>query len=163
MDLDSFAARYPPAAPRIEAANADQLRHLQEADGVRHVTGPPVETAVRRTPRGEDCRDGRHLWVFLPDCIPYLLEAAPEVTPPLDSGVAKHTNLTGGAPACCGGELWIDPVDDDKIYVNGASGRYGPTSPKQLSDAEDVFRAVGLAVVGFGWDDDADLPARVLR
>jgi hypothetical protein len=131
---------------------------------VREVTRAPVEADVRRAPRGEDAKDGLHLWVFLPDArVPYIAESAPKVAPPLQSGAAKHSNLTGGAPACCGGELWVDPANDDTVYVNGASGRYGPRTPTQLEDAESVFRDFGLTVVGFGWDYDVDLPARVLR
>ena len=154
---------YPPEEPRIRAANDDQLRLLGEGDGVRYVTGAPVVATVRCAPRAADSREGRHLWVFLPDSIPYVLETAPEVQPPLESGVAKHTNLTGGKPACCGGELWVDPIEDDKICVSGASGRYGPETPAQLLHAEQVFSSLGLNVVGLGWDYDVDLPARALR
>ena len=95
--------------------------------------------------------------------VPYIHERALTVRPPLETGVAKHTNLTGGAPASCGGELWIDPVDPRRLYVSGASGRYGPDSEQQLNDAVDVMRGRGFLVESFGWDAETNLPARVYR
>ena len=100
--------------------------------------------------------------VFLETSIPAILELA-VVSPALESGRAKHTNLTGGGKAACGGELWVDPVDHSKLYVNGGSGRYGPTTPVQLDDAIGVFRTRGYEVVSFGWSEENDEPARVLR
>ena len=119
---------------------------------------------MRASPESStDARQGKHLWVFFESAIPYVLEAAPKASPALTSGVGKHTNLTGGAPASSGGELWVDPASANLIYVNGASGRYGPTSPAALEDAVAVFHGRGFEVVSFGWDDDAGKPARVLR
>lgn len=103
------------------------------------------------------------MWVIWPAGIPYVLESVPAVRTPLASGFAKHSNLTGGEPACCGGELWVDPVDPTVIYVNGASGRYGPKTPEQFDDSILLLKTRGFTVESFGWDDDADLPARVFR
>ncbi len=97
-----------------------------------------------------------------PDELPFILERA-AVTPPLESGLVKHTNLTGGKTACCGGEMWFDPADDGLVYANGCSGRYGPRTSAELSNAMAVIRAFGYTVVSFGWDEDANKPARVIR
>jgi hypothetical protein len=89
--------------------------------------------------------------VIIPDALPVLLETAPNVRPPpLSSGMAKHTNLTGGASACCGGEIWTDAVDRDRLYVNGGSGRYRPRTPAELADAVQVFETLGFRVDSAG-------------
>lgn len=164
MNILEFEANYPPQPPRKPPSNQSELRRLSTSDGVFVVLTPPLATNVRTTPNKHDHGgSGRHLWVLVDSTIPCILESAPQVVPPLESGKAKHTNLTGGDPASCGGELWADPIVDDKIYVNGASGRYGPRTPEQLEDAVSVFESVGFQVVSFGWDDDTDQPARVLR
>lgn len=158
--LSGFMNRYPPAPPRRVPTNADELILLSAGDGVLDLDPPPAASRVTGNP---DDPAARHLWVIWPQGFPYLHERAPDVQVPLASGVAKHTNLTGGNPASCGGELWIDPANASKLYVNGASGRYGPTTPQQLADAVALIQGLGFSVVSFGWDDDTNLPARVLR
>jgi len=75
----------------------------------------------------------------------------------LESGVIKHTNLTGGAPAFSGGELLV--LDDDStIIVNGSSGRYGPKSAAELGDVVTAFARSGYAVWAMGYDFDAGIP-----
>jgi hypothetical protein len=136
---------------------------LGQDDGVLRLLRPPAEAAERASPASGSSNEGKHLWVFFEEAIPYILESAPRVSPPLDSGVAKHSNLTGGGAAHCGGEIWVDPADAQVLYVNGASGRYGPETPEQLADAIAVFVSLGFRVTSFGWDEDAGRPARVLR
>lgn len=164
MNLEEFCTTYPAHLPKREADNQSELRLLTEAEGVRQLVSPPADTTTPTSPRlNPDVRYGRHLWVFQETMIPYILESAPRASPALTSGVAKHTNLTGGLPASCGGELWIDPADERLLYVNGASGRYGPQTPRQFADAVSVFRSRGFEVVSFGWDEDVNKPARILR
>lgn len=160
ITLPAFMQKYPPAPPRRSPANEDELRLLGPRDGVLDLDRAPAATPVKGRP---DEIAARHLWVIWGEGLPYLHELAPQVQRPLESGVAKHTNLTGGAPASSGGELWVDPLDDSKLYVNGASGRYGPRTPQQLEDAVALMRGLGFSVQSFGWDYDVDLPARVLR
>jgi hypothetical protein len=102
MTLADFLAKHPPQPPRIPHENADQIRRLAAADGVFLLTGPPVAAAVFGRP---GTAEGRYLWVVDPRGIPAILETVPDVRPPLQSSVAKHTNLTGGADASCGGEM----------------------------------------------------------
>lgn len=157
MTLQQFVDSYPPNGPRRQPANADEIRQLSPADGVLLLTGPPAGGQ----PGYPDSPENRHLWVFrapTPTDLPYVLEAAPNVRPALATGAAKHTNLTGGGSASCGGELWIDVAEASHIYVNGSSGRYGPTSARQLDDAIEVFRSIGFDVVSYGWDDETQKP-----
>jgi hypothetical protein len=123
---------------------------------------PSVAPASDRSVPKKKGDPGCHLWVFTASDRPYILEVA-KVAPELESGRVKHSNLTGGGSAACGGELWVDPADDFHLYLNGCSGRYGPTSPEQLKDAVSVLLDVGFRVTSFGWDVDAGRPAMVLR
>lgn len=161
MQLAEFVQRHPPHEPRRLPANDDELRRLHPKDGVRQLESPPVAATVTAVPtRTGDT--GCHLWVMDPGGIPYLLERG-QVAATFESGMVKHTNLTGGEPASCGGEFWVDPVVDGKLYVNGCSGRYGPRTEAQLADAVAVLRARRYEVVSFGWDTEADKPHMVLR
>lgn len=108
--------------------------------------------------------EDRYLWAILPDSVPVILETGETVQPPpLSMGVVKHTNLTGGKPACCGGELWSDAINSRLLYVNGGSGRYGARSPKQLDDAVHVFKQFGYLVQSAGWSEENDCPERIFR
>ena len=122
---------------------------------------PPAEARERHVPRKKG-DPGCHLWVIRESGVPFILERA-DVVSRLKSGVVKHTNLTGGRDASCGGELWVDPVDAGSLYVNGCSGRYGPETATQMSDAALAIRSLGFRVESFGWDDDANRPAAVRR
>lgn len=164
MLVTAFAAKYPPEGPFIAAANADQERLLGEADGVIQLLSAPFPEPVPSLP-GQS--DGRHLWVFGDADVRAILETAPRAQPPLASGVAKHTNLTGGRPASCAGELWVDNVSSDRLYVNGKSGRYWRPNHAngrlRLADAVRVFEGLGYQVVSAGWDEDNDRPAATFR
>ena len=160
MELSAFAERYPPLPPALAPAAADQLRLLVAEDGVRELQSP-LDGAAPGVP---GTKLGRHLWIIARTGIPFILETAPDVRPPpLSSGVAKHTNLTGGDGACCGGELWVDPSDAGRLFVNGGSGRFPPRSPQQLAEAVRVIERRGFGVVSAGWDEDNARPARVFR
>ncbi|HUT54073.1 MAG TPA: hypothetical protein VM658_11845 [bacterium] len=137
------------------------MRKLTSSDGVKLLTAPPASVSERRIPM-KSGDPGCHLWVIDQSGIPYILEHA-LVTRPLQSGRVTHTNLTGGAPASCGGEIWFDPADEVLVYINGCSGRYGPDNSRKLEDAVEVVRQLGYNVPSFGWDSDADKPAKVLR
>jgi len=158
VNLAAFVEKYPPAPPAKPPENADQMRKLVSEDGVIDVVAAPLSKTTGRPGTTE----GKHLWVIVPEHLLAVLETAP-VRPPLQSGVVKHTNLTGGEPACCGGEVWADSVDPSKVYVNGGSGRYPPKDPKQLEAAVEVFADLGFRAVSAGWDEQNDVPARVFR
>lgn len=165
MELTEFVGQYPPFGPNPPRPGAPDA-----ADAYRQVSadeGLDVLPACRGDLPGvtrPGHRDGMHLWVIVPSEVRVLLETAPHVhPPPLSLGVAKHTNLTGGAPACCGGELWIDAVDPNRIWAHGGSGRYTAKSPRHLEDAISVIESMGFVVTSAGWDVENARPARVFR
>jgi len=161
MTPSQFVQAYPPQPFRRQPDNPDELRQLTAGDGVQHMGPSPAPNPTRSTPeRSGDA--GCHLWIIDRGGVPYILERA-AVTPPLASGKVKHTNLTGGQPASCGGEFWFATPSAHRLYVNGCSGRYGPQTAQQLEDAVSVFREFGYEVISFEWDPEADKPARVLR
>lgn len=162
MNLATFLGRYKAKPPRRVPANRDELRLLVEQDGVSILTSAP---ALNPFGTGKPTKSGDlgcHLWVIDARGVPHILEIA-AISPALESGRAKHTNLTGGEPAWCGGELWFDTPRTETLYVNGCSGRYGPITEQELRDAISVFESLGYKVTSFGWDSEVGLPARVLR
>ncbi len=156
-------AKYPCAPTAKTPANRDETRELTAAEGVQYLG---TRTAsVPRSDRYSPQRAGDvgcHLWVVDVRGTPFILERAP-IAQSLESGRVTHTNLTGEGAASCGGEIWFDPGNENLLYVNGCSGRFGPKSKRQLEDAEEMIRDMGYDVTGFGWDGDANAPAKVLR
>ena len=121
---------------------------------------PPAPAPFHLAPRPSRKGDpGCHLWVIDSAGIPYILEDDPAVVQH-NLTKFKHTNLTGGRPAACGGELWFETPQ--RLYFNGCSGRYPVLSPQQLHDTERVFAALGYAVTSFGWDSGTNTPSVVL-
>lgn len=96
----------------------------------------------------------RYLWIMAIDSVRYKNEFDIEPKP-------KHTNLTGGEEAYCGGEMWFYE-NTQSVAINGASGRYPPRSEEELQKFEESMRNFGYNVTSFGWDYDVDLPAREL-
>ena len=92
--------------------------------------------------------------------VPYISEHA-AVSPPLSLGVCKHTNLTGGQEAHCGGEAWFS--SSERLILNGASGRHPPKDQSELQEVVEAFEAAGYEVRSFGWDEEVDRPMRVAR
>lgn len=64
---------------------------------------------------------GKYLWIIDEQGLKVMPESTPN--PYSDRKIVCHTNITGGAPALQGGELWFG--DDGKVYLNYKSGRYG--------------------------------------
>lgn len=161
MDLPTYTVRYPPQPPAKAAGASDEHRQLGTDEGMGFLPGAVTTMTPGRRP-GE--REGRHLWVIAPSDVRLILEVAPYVRPPpLSLGVAKHTNLTGGGPASCGGEVWLDPADSNKLFATGGSGRYPARTPAQLEDAMSVLSSYGFEVVSAGWSEDNDCPQRIFR
>jgi hypothetical protein len=159
--LSEFARKHRLQGPNKRAETEDQCRKLTPEDGVVLLAQAPFPDPV---PGRRGTREGKYIWVIVPTEVPVILEMGPHVRPPpLQSGVAKHTNLTGGEAACCGGELWVDPISADRLYLNGGSGRYQPRTREELADAVGVFEGLGYRVVSAGWSDDNDKPERTFR
>jgi hypothetical protein len=159
--FDAFRAAHAlKAMPPERVANADQCRQMTEADGLRlwqdgSVDGgesqpksaPPALTA-------ENDAD-KMLWVVRNVDVPYAAETCP-FGRQLKSRAIKHSNLTGGEPAFCGGELLI--LNEHTIVISGRSGRYGPGSVEELAAVAKAFRASGYHVWCMGYDSEVGYP-----
>lgn len=163
MELRQFVEKHEPRPPAKDADNTDQLRLLTHEDGVVKLGDGGAVEALAQAACKPGTRDGRCLWVIAAESVPSIVEVAPNVRVPLTSGVAKHTNLTGGGLASCGGECWVDPSVANRLWVTGGSGRYPPRSPEHLDDAVAVIRRLGYDVMCAGWSTDNDCAERVFR
>lgn len=161
MNLSDYVARYPPRPPIARLGDHEDMFRLPGPDdgvGVMPACASRMKPAIRP---GDP--EASHLWVIVPSSVPVLLETAPDAKPSLVNGKAKHTNLTGGAPASCGGEMWLDGAEPKRLHLHGGSGRYGARSAQQLEDAVALIADYGFTVHSAGWSEENDLPARVFR
>jgi len=105
-------------------------------------------------------KDNLYLWLVRIDDVRICLENGA-----LGQSTARkrlsHTNLSGGADAHCGGELWFR--DEQSVYINGGSSRYTPRNPDELDAITDGLRSAGFLVCSFGWNTDRGTPKRTLR
>lgn len=135
----------------MQMTPADGL--VQWGDGV-HTSAPPVPGSAPLLTEAN-----------LKNCLLWVVRADDVVMGPehgsfgktLESGVIKHTNLTGGAPAFSGGELLVIE-EKSVIVVNGNSGRYGPRSASELDDVVAAFARSGYGVWSMGYDEEAGRP-----
>ena len=138
-------------------ANEGETRLMTDSDGLR-IWG---DGGAFATPAGDppaipsDHKEVVELWVVRSDDVVYAREKC-VFGKKLPSGVIKHTNLTGGEPAYCGGELIA--LDRDTVVVSGCSGRYGPNTSMELKAVAQAFKQSGYAVCSMGWDLDANRP-----
>ncbi|WP_320197096.1 hypothetical protein RMR10_006220 [Agrobacterium rosae] len=131
-------------------------------DGLCLLTDGPVgvSTTVPATPVLDDTMDSdRRLWTVREADVVHALEGC-EYGKTLKTGKIKHTNLTGGADAFCGGELLF--LSKSSIVVNGDSGRYGPRSEAEMYDVARAFRESGFEVWCAGYDDETNTPFPLL-
>ena len=158
--LCDFLERYPPRPYRRRGAAdypAAELERVTTADGLFCLNEVPKQAPLG-TPRQSSQSDGVncHLWVIDERGRPCISQAP---LPRLGPKELHHTNLTGGGKASIGGEIWFGTLPF--AYLSGSSGRYPPTGPGHLEDAERLFRAVGFDVHSLGWDPETDSPRRV--
>jgi hypothetical protein len=139
----------------------DELRQLTTAEGLNELQLPPYGAAnIGAAPRkAREAESTKYLWVVAQSNVPFALEMLPNVK--FERGRLSHTNLTGGAPAHSGGEMWF--TDPSIIIMNGGSGRYPPRSTDELDDVAKAFKAIGYKVAHMGWDTETSAPARYLR
>ena len=158
--LDAFRSRHflrPPGSGLI-GGQQDTIQ-LEENDGFRLLALAPASNVLYGappSPRAEEVNT--YLWVIDANGIPYVLEA-----PILAIGRAypKHTNLTGGAEAFLGGEMWF--TSGMALYISGGSGRYPPRDATQLEEAVQVFESFGYVVTSLGWDNTTGKAKRRLE
>ncbi len=134
---------------------------MKAEHGLRAIGRPEAQPyGVSQAPATRNQADvHRHLWAIGPLEVPYALEECP-FGQSLRRGMIKHTNLTGGGDAHCGGEAWF--LSDDVVVINGRSGRYGPSSNEQLRAAGQALRACGYKVASMGFDEETGEPASIV-
>jgi hypothetical protein len=158
----AYRKRFPVRSPDLSRMKfEDELRQIALAEGLQSLTSAPnqaAKTGVAPT-KARESEDTKYLWVIAAEDVPLALEC--NNTAKLQRGYLSHTNLTGGADAHSGGELWF--TDASVLILNGGSGRYPPQSEAELEQAALAFKAMGYKVANMGWDDETDTPARYLR
>lgn len=162
MDFSEFRMTYPLRAPdATKIRNQDELKLIPL--GHERLVFPADVQAANLTysdaPRSHIDRGELYLWVVAANDATFALESTP-FGHQLETGKVKHTNLTGGADAHCGGELWF--ISESQVLVGGSSGRYGPKSEKELADVAMAFKSEGFQVASLGYDEETGYPATVL-
>ncbi|MEE4744293.1 hypothetical protein V2K88_21715 [Pseudomonas alliivorans] len=160
MDFSTFRDVYParePAADKIR--NDDELMLIPESEGLQFFADSLPDVRLSEPPRVMGTRGNTYLWAIGLQNVPLAIESL-EFGRALETSIIKHTNLTGGAPAHCGGELWF--VSEKSLLVGGSSGRYGPQSDVELRDAVASFKLDGYEVASLGFDEETGYPNTVL-
>jgi hypothetical protein len=162
-----FAVHHPAKVPNpriMQNADQDESRQMTAHDGLCILPDAPCPFAeIVSAPedyQSVQMEKGIYLWVIEPSQVLCMKELAP-IGQTLSQGKVKHTNLTGGAPACSGGEMWFSA--GDVIYVSGSSGRYGPSSADELLESAHVFKRKEYKTCCLGWDDGIGRPAQNYR
>lgn len=91
----------------------------------------------------QDPSKDRYLWVIDAKGLWIILESTPNLNS--ERGYVCHTNITGGEDALQGGELWFG--EDNTVYINPKSGRYGNPSINQWIAVIEYFNYVGYSKV----------------
>lgn len=155
--FDAFRGKYD-AKPLDHALvrNKDELVLVKTADGrLSWTDGPGAPADKPEPPVIDQSHPNLQLWVVDAQNVPHALECGPFASG-LQNGKLKHSNLTGGGAAHCGGELVL--VSPDVVAINASSGRYGARSREELDDVTAAFRASGYGVWSYGWDAGTDRP-----
>ncbi len=161
MNFTDFRNKYAARPPREDVIkNQDERIQMQQTDGLHFFDGNSGKAAIcSNPPRVANDRGALYLWAIALSEVPFALETV-DFGKSLESKVIKHTNLTGGNPAHSGGELWF--LSENQILVNGASGRYGPETSKELEDAAVAFKSTGYQVASLGFDEETGYSNRLL-
>lgn len=155
----AFAAYRADRAPK--AMHADAERYTGDADQITMADGllswedGPTAAAEAVPVMAEP--DDIHLWVVVTNDVLHAREHC-AFGAARAAGTIKHSNLTGGQDAWCGGELMF--VDDATIVLNGCSGRYRMMDEAELRAVASAFKASGYGVWSMGWNTDVDRPAK---
>jgi hypothetical protein len=153
--FDKFRSRFPEKpCDMSRIANDDELRRLTPEEGLQTWDdGPDLGTTDGTPPVVDGSKV--HLWVVKSDEVVHAREHLP-IAQELQSKIIKHSNLTGGSRAHCGGELVFASAGE--IVLNGSSGRYGPGSESEMNAVAKAFKESGYGVWSYGWDQSIDKP-----
>ena len=86
---------------------------------------------------------GRYLWIINKEGLWIILESTK--CSASSRGCVCHTNISGRTLALQGGELWFG--EDDTIYINYRSGRFGGKTINHWIGVIDYFKYVGYPKV----------------
>jgi hypothetical protein len=150
----NLALRSPP--PEL-IANVDQLKQMDFSDGLEQWVdgahpGPPTSPPPLLE---KSSTEQTRLWVVRIEDVVHAREQC-DFGDLLETGVIKHTNLTGGDAAFSGGELLF--IDEKTIVINGCSGRYGPRNKNAMDMVEKAFVESGYGVWSMGYDEETNRP-----
>lgn len=161
MDFAKFRETYHLRAPNQRCIrNTDELKLLPSSEGrILFPGGVAAGVQLSDAPRSVSERGNLYLWVVAANDVPFALESI-EFGKQLETGKIKHTNLTGGAHAHCGGELWF--VEDNRLLLSASSGRYGPKSEQEMDDVALAFKNEGFEVASLGFNEDTGYPNTLL-
>lgn len=159
MSFDNFRAKYPAReCPPERIENSDQVRQMTESDGLRLLCDGPGASVRPGTPTLEKDDPNIQLWVVRSEDVVHALENA-AFGGSLESGIIKHTNLSGGRAAHSGGQLV--ELSQGIVALDGGSGRYGPQSEEEMTDVAKAFRDAGYGVWSYGYDEESGWPFRI--
>ncbi len=149
-ELDVLLARLGPAVlPFGRLLIGRRIKPGEDIPFPNHIirldAGNVPENCIRCTPFDvidlpADCK---YLWIIDGDGLRVIKETTPNTL--AERGYVCHTNITGGAEALQGGELWF--CTDDLIYLNYKSGRYGAETEDQKQAVLDYFQQLGFTVI----------------
>jgi len=138
----------------IQITQGDGLEVLRDGPVVAGEPPPSIAPPLIDDARTEDIR----LWVVRERDVPFAPERcgfARNATGLVQNKI-KHSNLTGGASAHCGGEILF--LDEQTFVITGRSGRYGPKSSEEMESVSKAFRGSGYHVLSMGWDPGTEQP-----
>ena len=156
--FDEFRSKFPAKPCNMDEVQAEsELTPVTPEQGLQFWRDGPGAPTSHTPPQIDVAPADKELWVVRTDDVVHASETS-AFAETLFRKVLKHSNLTGGEPAHCGGELLF--LKDNVIALNGASGRYGPRSEAELSAVASAFHRSGYGVWSFGFDTEAGWPYR---
>lgn len=152
--LATFSLKHTLVVPQRECSEAE----IQQVDCYHFSTAPlavECEFVESAPTRDQDLRTRKYLWVITETHVPFGKEVG-------GHSDIKHTNLTGGGKAYCGGEIWF--ADKESIYLNGGSGRYPCENDEALLESvKSFYMDIGYRVAIPPFDDDMGQRPRVFK
>lgn len=139
----------------IRIANDDEVIPLSPEEGLEAWEDGPDRWEIIKPLPNTTSTAAIHLWVVRQEDVVYAAENC-EFGRRLETGVIKHTNLTGGAPAFVGGEVMF--FEGQTIVINGKSARYPVASSADLDAIALAFKRSGYTVWSMGFDEEAGRP-----
>lgn len=140
----------------------DELEAITEAEGKLDMPVSPALGIRQGEPATSRANPGtnKYLWVVGCQDVPIAIEDNRDIRTRPSRGRLSHTNLTGGADAHAGGEVWF--ISADAVCINGGSSRYRPRSADELRAIARGLARMGYRVGNLGMDE-TNMPVRVFK